>query len=57
MGPNTDRGTIPSDIADAVADADDLTLRAIVELTQAELPKRRRDRLEIEPGPARNSWR
>ena len=45
------RNSIPDAVADTVAEADDATLRAIVDFVQAELSDRREELHEIEPGP------
>lgn len=51
MASKDNRSTIPDAVTNAVTEADDATLRAIADFVQAELTDRRKDLLEIEPGP------
>jgi hypothetical protein len=51
MTSNTKRNPIPESVARTVADADDATLREIVDFVQRELAERRQDLLDVEPKP------
>ena len=51
MTSNTDSTSIPEPVAELVADADDATLREIIDFVQDELADRRQDVLDIEPKP------